>query len=472
MFLRYTLPIAFLCLVGVTAMAQHSQDHSHVGGPQEHSQSRHHHTPGYHKEIRGDYKQGEPRWWKGNTHTHSWWSDGDSPPEIAAAWYREHGYDFLVLSDHNIMQKGSLLRGDKVQSPTFWYTIERDEHKVALDNYRRHFGDEWVITRERNGNTEVRLKTLDEFRHLFEAASEFIFIQGEEITTRFDSHPVHINGLNLDHAIQPRAGNSVAEVIQNNINAVLDHGAASGRDVLAHLNHPNFHYAITVEDMMHLSYEEGEGFFEVYNGHHSVENYGDGQRGGTERMWDIVLAKRLGELNKSVLYGIANDDAHNFSAWEMEKRSNPGRGWVMVHANRLTPDSIVAAMKRGDFYNSTGVTLRSLERDGDTLSLMIEAEEGVGYTVEFVGTRRMANLEGRSQKLDLEGGEAGRISMRYSDDIGKVLKRVSGTEASYKLHRDDLYVRARVISTKPHPHGHKNGDVEMAWTQPLVAGKR
>ena len=20
-------------------------------------------------------------WWKGNTHTHTWWSDGDSPPE-------------------------------------------------------------------------------------------------------------------------------------------------------------------------------------------------------------------------------------------------------------------------------------------------------------------------------------------------------------------------------------------------------
>jgi len=22
----------------------------------------------------------EARWWRGNTHTHSWWSDGDAPP--------------------------------------------------------------------------------------------------------------------------------------------------------------------------------------------------------------------------------------------------------------------------------------------------------------------------------------------------------------------------------------------------------
>ncbi len=47
-----------------------------------------------------------PGWWKGNTHTHTWWSDGDSPPESVSAWYRERGYNFLVLSDHNRMQKG------------------------------------------------------------------------------------------------------------------------------------------------------------------------------------------------------------------------------------------------------------------------------------------------------------------------------------------------------------------------------
>jgi hypothetical protein len=52
-----------------------------------------------------DYEQSE-RWWKGNTHTHSWWSDGDTPPEVIAAWYKQHDYQFLVFSDHNIMQEG------------------------------------------------------------------------------------------------------------------------------------------------------------------------------------------------------------------------------------------------------------------------------------------------------------------------------------------------------------------------------
>ena len=41
------------------------------------------------------------RWYKGNTHTHTTVSDGDSPPSDVVRWYRQRDYDFLVLSDHN-----------------------------------------------------------------------------------------------------------------------------------------------------------------------------------------------------------------------------------------------------------------------------------------------------------------------------------------------------------------------------------
>jgi predicted metal-dependent phosphoesterase TrpH len=34
-------------------------------------------------------------WFKGNLHTHTTLSDGDAPPDIVAAWYEQHGYDFL-----------------------------------------------------------------------------------------------------------------------------------------------------------------------------------------------------------------------------------------------------------------------------------------------------------------------------------------------------------------------------------------
>jgi hypothetical protein len=48
----------------------------------------------------------QPRWFKGNLHTHSLWSDGNDYPEMIADWYRRHGYQFLALSDHNILSQG------------------------------------------------------------------------------------------------------------------------------------------------------------------------------------------------------------------------------------------------------------------------------------------------------------------------------------------------------------------------------
>jgi hypothetical protein len=52
-------------------------------------------------------------WLKGNLHTHSNLSDGDSEPDAVLAWYRDRGYDFLALTDHNRLaadyDAGSLL---------------------------------------------------------------------------------------------------------------------------------------------------------------------------------------------------------------------------------------------------------------------------------------------------------------------------------------------------------------------------
>jgi hypothetical protein len=45
------------------------------------------------------------KWYKGNTHTHSYWSDGDDFPEMIMDWYKSHGYDFISLSDHNTLAK-------------------------------------------------------------------------------------------------------------------------------------------------------------------------------------------------------------------------------------------------------------------------------------------------------------------------------------------------------------------------------
>src|SRR5262245_37176519 len=51
-------------------------------------------------------RPGVERFWRGNLHTHSLWSDGDDFPEMVADWYKRHDYHFLALSDHNVLSEG------------------------------------------------------------------------------------------------------------------------------------------------------------------------------------------------------------------------------------------------------------------------------------------------------------------------------------------------------------------------------
>ena len=49
------------------------------------------------------------KWWRGNLHTHTTTSDGLKTPDQWVEQYRDQGYDFLVLSDHDkINDVGSL----------------------------------------------------------------------------------------------------------------------------------------------------------------------------------------------------------------------------------------------------------------------------------------------------------------------------------------------------------------------------
>ena len=113
--------------------------------------------------TRPDYQ-----WWKGNLHTHSFWSDGNDFPEMIVSWYAENGYNFLALSDHNILSVG-----DKwIESPNRGGMIEN-----AYQKYLAKFGPDWVETEEGIGSgRKVRLKPFNEFRSLFESPGNFLLM--------------------------------------------------------------------------------------------------------------------------------------------------------------------------------------------------------------------------------------------------------------------------------------------------------
>ena len=397
-------------------------------------------------------------WWKGNIHTHSLWSDGDDFPEMIADWYKGRGYHFLALSDHNILSEGDR-----------WMKRKEIVHRGgegAIEKYRQRFGNEWVEVRGAGEEAELRLKPLTEFRKLLEEPGRFLMIQGEEISDRAEGLPIHINATNIEELIAPMGGRTVVEAIENNLRAVEEQAERKKAEVLVHLNHPNFGFAVTAEELASVLRER---FFEVYNGHPGVNHLGDEHHVGIERMWDIANTIRLGELHAPPLYGVANDDSHHYhdGPGGHPERSRPGRGWIMVRAAKLEPVSLIQAVKAGDFYASSGVTLEEIQYDATAkeLKLRIAADGDVEFTTEFIGTQ--ADYDAASEAVLDKEGKPLRATRRYSADIGEVLAKVEGTTPSYRMTGDELYVRAVVTSTKSPDDPSFAGQRMQAWAQPV-----
>jgi hypothetical protein len=369
------------------------------------------------------------QWFKGNLHTHSLWSDGDGYPDMIVDWYQSKGYNFVALSDHNI-----LAQGDK------WVKVPKSKlHEDGFQNYLQRFGDEWVEQEiDSSGRTLVKLKTYDEYRKKF-GNKNFIMLKSEEITDKFEKKPIHINVTNVQELVPPQGGSSVSDVMQRNINSVLEQRSRTGVPMFTHINHPNFYYAISVDDMIAL---KGERFFEVYNGHQLVNNEGDSLRPGTEKMWDkINVAYR--NRGQDLMYGIATDDSHNYHQFG-RTFSNAGRGWVMVRSKSLTPEALIAAMETGDFYASTGIELEELKIENNTLIISVKEEKGVSYSIELINANKNGDINHQVRK---------------------------GSKTSVMLKPDDLFLRARVISSNVRKNPVNDVEYEMAWTQPVMFRK-
>lgn len=367
------------------------------------------------------------RWYKGNLHTHTYWSDGDEYPEMVLDWYKTHDYDFVALSDHN-----TLSRDEK------WIkVIKSGSYEKAFGKYLGKFGADWVTHKIDSGRTVVKLKTYPEYKKLMED-KDFLIIPAEEITDRFEGKPIHLGGINLQTMVPPQRGGSVVETMQRNVDAVLKQRKETGVPMFPHINHPNFYYGISTQDMIDL---HGERFFEVYNGHPLVRNEGDSTHPGTEQMWDIINTAYF-KKRQPLLLGLATDDSHNYHQFGTAF-SNAGRGWVMVLASSLDAQALINALEKGDFYASTGVTLNQAKASKNEMTVEVKPEVGVSYTIEFIGVAK-------------------------GIERSAVLKRVSSTSGKFQLTAQHYFVRARVISDKVKSNPYKEGEFEMAWTQPVL----
>lgn len=119
------------------------------------------------------------KWFKGNLHTHTTKSDGDAEPEWVANWYNNHGYDFLVLSDHN--------------------------HRTILE----------------------------------QEVDGLLMVPGEEVSAMIEMGeiPIHINGIGVTRVVEPIHGGDIVNTIQANVDLIREAGG------VVQINHPNFRWA-------------------------------------------------------------------------------------------------------------------------------------------------------------------------------------------------------------------------------------
>lgn len=217
-------------------------------------------------------------WLKGNLHTHTSRSDGDSTPAEVATWYRDHGYDFLVITDH-----------DKVT-------------KVA-------------------------------------APKGLVLIDGEEVTDRLDGKSLHVNALGLERVVPIQGGRTKVEVLQRNIDAVraaggvplVNHpnfGWAFGADELLQLRnftlleiasgHPyvNMYGPPSVEAMWDRLLAQGRRVYGVaVDDSHHLKRPWDTDVALPGKAWVVVRAEREA---KSILAALERGDFYASTGVELE----------------------------------------------------------------------------------------------------------------------------------------------------------
>lgn len=276
-------------------------------------------------------------WLRGNLHTHTTRSDGRRPPQEVIDDYAARGYDFLMLSDHDVWTSPADLAG-------------------------------WV---DRG----------------------LVLIPGNEIT-QGGPHLLHVGaGRRVEpHAWRQEVLNEIAA--DPGSFAVACHpnwmfscpGAAFSREPM----HPHTTFA-------QLSEWVGYAGVEIFNGAGSRL---DGSPYATN-VWDLLLAtgRRVWGFANDDSHRAEGDTPLPGKVDQTPlMRSDMALGWNVVYAERSGP-AIVDALRNGRFYASTGVEITGIQVEG--MTVRIEAKDADRLVAFREIGRRFAQVEGSVLEVEV-----------------------------------------------------------------------
>lgn len=262
-------------------------------------------------------------WYKGNLHSHTTNSDGWLTPEQSVALYKQYGYHFLCLSEHD------------------YYTDLREqfdcEDFILLPGVE---ASAMLLNRDKSAMLKTHhIHGILGNRKMQREAKDKLLKHGECL-----EYPVYIEEWD---------GRKVAQQLSDSLRE---------RGCFTTYNHPVWSRV----DMDEVCGLEGIWAVEVYN-YGTVVECGEGY---DSLFWETMLRKGT-HVN-----AFASDDNHN-----------PGKffdsfgGYVMVKSEELSHEAIVNHLLAGDYYSSSGPRIYQWGIDGDKVYVECSAVERINFIV-------------------------------------------------------------------------------------------
>lgn len=407
------------------------------------------------------------RWFRGNTHMHSFRSDGRAFPDEAAALYRRLGYHFVVLTDHNSTH----------EDPDRWVQVgTRNLTPEILARLEKNF-PELMPEKRLNGDgvPSYRLRTFDQMSEKLNESGRFLLISGNEASVPSQNgDDLHCNLINTRSGCRVQSLASTSENLDWMVRLRDELLRKNPSEALFTVNHPLWKFFDV--DPMDLVRQSSIRFFEVANVEARPLFPVPPEAWTHDGFWDVVNAFRAMK-GQPLLYGVASDDTHDY---EMFYAKPQFIGYSMVLSETLTIPDLMRAFHSGNFYASTGLTLQAVRFDADSRTLSVEVlpEAGFEYSIQFIGTKRGFDptvqrviehqAEGEIPPWLLKSGFRPKRRLPvYSSEIGCVFQETHGPSASFRMADDDLYVRAKIFTQKATQTEDEHPSTPIAWTQPI-----
>lgn len=262
----------------------------------------------------------EKRFFKANMHCHSVYSDGRLTVEQIKEEYQKRGYSIVAFTDHEHIIDNSRLS---------------DENFLAITATELTFKEKPTVST----SVDKEMKVC----HM----NFYAIDPHNDVTPCYDARYDHYCNEEARSLIKFDRPYEKQYSIEE-INKVIK--IAKEKGFLVCYNHPTW----SMEDAtQYLGYENLLAV-EIYN--NGCRDIGNND----EKVFSDML--RAGKK----VFCFASDDNHNKLPFSSPYCDSFG-GWITINAEKLEYGEIIDALKRGNFYASTGPEIYSLETDGNTV---------------------------------------------------------------------------------------------------------